>query len=119
MSGGSKIVLPTRQLDPELQARLLNFKPGDRIRVVQLVTVGTASWNVELVGAFHSLRYLQTGITTQRVQADDVIVPVVFFTKDNLELTSITLDERTQVFAELPPAAPLPPEPVTTPAVSA
>ena len=51
----------------------------------------------EAVGVFRGLSYLSTGITVDRVVEDDVVVPTVHFTKDNGELTSISLDENTKV----------------------
>jgi hypothetical protein len=38
-----------------------------------------------------------TGLATERVPEDDVIVPTVHFTKDNGELSSIALDERSKI----------------------
>ena len=43
------------------------------------------------------LNHLATGLATDRVPEDDVILVAVHFTKDNGELSSITLDEHTQV----------------------
>ena len=41
--------------------------------------------------------YLATGITTDRVPEDDIVVPAVHFTKANGELTSVSVDENTKV----------------------
>jgi len=41
--------------------------------------------------------YLETGITTERVREDDLVVPIVRFTKPNGELSSIAIDESTSV----------------------
>ena len=46
---------------------------------------------------FREIAYLATGITTERVKEDDLVVPVVRFTKPNGEMTSISLDENTRV----------------------
>lgn len=91
------IVLPTRRLDPDLAKLLLSLKPGDRIRLTQRVRVGAKQWNATTDGIFRELAYLATGITTERVKEDDLVVPVVRFTKPNGELSSISLDEHTQV----------------------
>ena len=45
-------------------------------------------------GKIRSLNYLATGLATDRVPEDDVILVAVHFTKDNGELSSITLDDR-------------------------
>jgi hypothetical protein len=48
-------------------------------------------------GAFRGINYLATGITTNRVPEDDIVVPTVHFTKENGELASISLDENSKV----------------------
>jgi hypothetical protein len=92
-----KIMLPTRRLDPEVVELLKSLKVGDRIRVTQTVRVGARKWATETAGAFRGINYLATGITTDRVPADDIVVPTVHFTKDNCELASVTLDENTRI----------------------
>jgi hypothetical protein len=97
MSSTDKIVLPTRQLASQLVTLLTSLKAGDRIRVTQTVRVGAKKWTITTPGAFRGLNYLATGITTDRVKQDDVVVPTVHFTKDNGELASISLDEHSVV----------------------
>ena len=91
------IVLPTRRLDPAVADLLRALKPGDRVRVEQTVRVGSREWPAVAEGEFRGLAYLATGVTTERVKDDDLVVPVVRFTKPNGELTSITVDERTRI----------------------
>jgi hypothetical protein len=92
-----KIVLPTRRLDPAQVELLRALKPGDKIKVIQTLRVGAKKWTAEATGEFRGIAYLETGITTERVKEDDLVVPVVRFTKPNGELTSISIDENTQV----------------------
>ncbi len=92
-----KIVLPTRRLAPALVELLRGLKVGDAIQVVQTVRVGSRTWEAKATGTFRGINYLETGITTERVKEDDLVVPVVRFTKPNGELSSITLDENTKV----------------------
>ena len=73
------------------------LKPGQRIRITQTVRVGQKQWQTTVLGAFRKLNYLETGLATDRVREDDIIVPTVHFTKDNGELSSIALDEHTEV----------------------
>lgn len=91
------IVLPTRPIPLELKERVMNLKPGQRIRVTQTVRVGDRTWTTTVEGAFREVNYLQTGLSTQRIPEDDIVVPAVHFTKDNGELSSVTLDEKTKI----------------------
>ncbi|MBN9522844.1 hypothetical protein J0H58_30725 [bacterium] len=93
----AKIVLPTRRLDPALVDLLRSLKPGDKLRVEQTVRVGKREWPAVTDGVFRGIAYLETGVTTDRVKDDDLVVPVVRFTKPNGELSSISIDERTKV----------------------
>ena len=82
---------------PEMTALLRGLKPGQRVRVTQTVRVGNKSWQAVVTGTFRHLDYLATGLATDRVPEDDIVVIVVHFTKDNGELSSITLDENSKV----------------------
>jgi len=96
----AKIVLPTRRLDPAQVDLLRSLKPGDKIRITQRVRVGAKKWDATADGEFRGIAYLETGITTERVKEDDLVVPVVRFTKPNGELSSIALDEHTKVMKQ-------------------
>ncbi len=88
----------TRPVRPELASLLRGLKPGQRIRVTQAVRVGSsASWSAAVEGVFRAVNFLATGLATDRVPEDDIIVVSVHFTKDNGELSSITLDENSRV----------------------
>lgn len=92
----------TRSVPAALAEVVRKLKPGQRIRVTQSIRVGKRSWTTNdfgrpVVGVFRELRYLQTGLSTDRVAEDDVIVPTVHFTKDNGELSSVALDEHTRI----------------------
>lgn len=96
-SPAQAVVLPTRRLDPAQVELLRSLKPGDRIRVTHRVRVGSRQWQATTEGVFREIAYLETGITTERVKEDDLVVPVVRFVKPNHELSSIALDENTRV----------------------
>jgi hypothetical protein len=88
----------TRPIRPELVGVLKNLKPGQRITVTQRVRVGsTATWQTTVVGTFRKVNFLATGISTDRVPEDDIVVVAVHFTKDNGELSSVTLDENSDI----------------------
>ena len=87
----------TRPLDPALLETLARLQPGQRIRITQIVRVGQKSWPATVTGVFRCVQALVTGLATERVPEDDVIVPTVHFTKDNGELSSIALDERSKI----------------------
>ena len=92
-----KIVLPTRRLDPAIVDLLRSLKPGDAIKLTQTVRVGNKKWDAVAEGSFNGVAYLETGITTERVKEDDLVVPIVKFTKSNGERSSISIDENTRV----------------------
>ncbi|HMC90565.1 MAG TPA: hypothetical protein VKI17_13505, partial [Gemmataceae bacterium] len=54
-------------------------------------------WTAIATGAFRGVNYLATGLATDRVPEDDIVVVCVHFTKDNGELSSVTLDEHSKV----------------------
>jgi hypothetical protein len=92
------LTLPTgRRLDPATVEVLMGLKAGDRISITQTVRVGAKIWPATAAGAFRGVNYLATGVTTDRVAADDIVVPTVHFTKDNGELTSVALDENSKI----------------------
>jgi len=88
----------TRTIDPELAALLRGLKPGQRIRITQTVRMNSqSSWPATVEGTFRKFNYLATGLATDRVPEDDIVVVTVHFTKDNGELSSITLDENSRI----------------------
>jgi hypothetical protein len=93
------IASATRPVDPALVAVLRALRPGQRIRVTQTVRVGFQEWTTTVIGTFRAVRYLATGLSTERVPEDDIVVPTVHFTKENGELSSIALDEHTKLEA--------------------
>jgi hypothetical protein len=97
MSVPTTITSTTRKLSQQQVDTLQSLRPGQRIRVVQTVRVGARRWEAVAEGVFREINYLATGVVTDRVPEDDIVVPVVHFAKDNGELTSITMDENTVV----------------------
>jgi hypothetical protein len=89
----------TRPVAPAVAAVLEKVKPGQRLRITQTVRIGLKSWTTTVTGVFRDVQYLATGVTTDRVPEDDIVVPTVHFTKDNGELSSIAIDEMTRLEA--------------------
>ena len=91
------ITSATQKVDLALAEFLTTLKPGDRITITQTVRVGARTWPAMTGGTFRHIDYLATGLSTERVPEDDIVVPQVHFTKDNGELSSVTIDEHTRV----------------------
>ena len=87
----------TGKIRPELANFLASLQPGQTIKITQSIRVGARKWTTTTGGVYRGLDYLATGLATQRVPEDDIVVPVVHFTKENGELSSISLDEHTKV----------------------
>jgi hypothetical protein len=87
----------TRAIPPETAALLKGLRPGQKVRITQTVRVGLKSWQTTVVGTFRDLNYLVTGLATDRVPEDDIVVVALHFTKENGELSSVTIDEHTKV----------------------
>jgi hypothetical protein len=88
----------TRALKPALIKVLNEIAPGQRIRITQRVRVGSSgTWLAVVEGTYRSVNYLATGLATDRVPEDDILVVTVHFTKANGELSSVTLDENSTI----------------------
>ena len=74
-----------------------SLKFGDPIKLTQTVRVGARVWTTAARGQFRGVNYLATGVTTDRVPEDDIVVPTVHFEKADGELASVSLDENTKV----------------------
>jgi hypothetical protein len=87
----------TRPVNPELTALLRSLQPGQRIKITQTVRVGLKSWPATVTGTFRHYNFLATGLATDRVPEDDIVVVTVHFAKENGELSSVTLDENSKI----------------------
>jgi len=93
----AKAIYSSRPIKPDVLAVLEKLQPGQKIKIMHLVRVGMKTWPVTITGTFRHVDSLATGIATDRVPADDIIVPIVHFTKDNQEMSSVALDEHTKI----------------------
>ena len=90
-------IFSTRPVAPSMLALLEKLQPGQRIRITQMVRVGMQTWPAIVTGVFRHVDSLATGLATERYAPDDIVVPLVHFTKDNGELSSIALDEHSKI----------------------
>lgn len=98
MTTSRKPPYTTRPIPAEVLAKLDQLQAGQRIRITQLVKVGsTKTWTFAVEGAFRHVDSLATGLATQRLREDDIVIPVIHFTKDNQEMSSVTVDEHTKL----------------------
>jgi hypothetical protein len=96
----SELPSATRPVRAELANLLRSLQPGQRIRITQTVAINMRRrWTTTVEGVFRGVHFLVTGLATERVPEDDIVVVTVHFTKDNGELSSITLDDNSQVEA--------------------
>jgi hypothetical protein len=97
-NASSDLPSATRPVRKELADLLRRLQPGQRIRITQTVAINTRRrWNTCVEGVFRGVNFLVTGLATERVPEDDIVVVTVHFTKDNGELSSVTLDDNSQV----------------------
>jgi hypothetical protein len=87
----------SRPVRPEVRTAIEALRAGQRLRITQTVRVGLQMWRTVVTGTFRHVDSLATGLATDRVPRDDIIVPIVHFTKDNGELSSIAVDENTLI----------------------
>jgi len=98
MSDPAALPSSTRPVRPELAAVVRGLKPGQRIRIRQRVRMNSRwGWDTTVEGTFRGVNYLATGLATDRVPEDDIVVVTVHFTKGNGELSSVTLDDHSEI----------------------
>lgn len=81
---------PNRQLFAQL-------KPGDRVEVVHTVKVGLKSWTTTTVGTVERTERRRHGLHVRRNPDDKVFSDVIVLRLDSGELTTVTLDEFTEL----------------------
>ena len=67
----------TQKVSPQLAALLASLRPGQRLKITQRVRVGARVWPATATGVFRRLDYLATGLSTERVPEDDIVVPTL------------------------------------------
>ena len=98
MMAASKFPYTSRPVPADVMATLDQLQAGQRVRITQIVKVGsTKTWPLVVEGVFRHVDSLATGLATDRLREDDIVIPVIHFTKDNKEMSSVTVDERTKI----------------------
>jgi hypothetical protein len=84
----------------EYQARSLyeQLQPGDRVEVIHGVTVGSsAKWSTTTVGKVLRCERRRHGLHFRRNPDDKVYSDVLILSRDDGELTTVTMDEYTRL----------------------
>lgn len=71
------------------------LNPGDRVEVTHEVKVGQQRWTAKTVGTVVRCERRQHGLHFRRNLDDKVYSDVIILTRDDGELTTITMDEYT------------------------
>jgi hypothetical protein len=88
----------THPVPPALASVIRALKPGQRIRIKHPVRMNSRwGWDAAVEGVFRGVNHLSTGISTDRVPEDAIVVVVIHFTKDNGELSSVTIDRQCEI----------------------
>ena len=83
----------------EIQARQLftELKPGDKIEVIHTVIVGNKRWPTKTVGTVLRTERRRHGLHFRRAYDDKVYSDVIILARPDGELTTITMDEFTEL----------------------
>jgi hypothetical protein len=91
MSAGSSVAIQeTRRLFDEL-------RPGDRIEIERLVSVGARQWTSVTTGKVYRVERRRHGLHFQRNFDDRVYSDVILLELPDGELTDVTIDEFTVI----------------------
>lgn len=82
----------------EIAALLHSLASGDPILIRKTLRINSLhSWEHEIDCIFSHVNHLSTGLATDRVPEDDVVLVCVHFRKTNGELGSVILDDQTHI----------------------
>jgi hypothetical protein len=74
------------------------LRPGDRVEVVHEVKVGSSkTWSTTTVGTVVNTERRRQGLHFRRNQDDKVFADMIVLKRDDGELTTITMDEFTEL----------------------
>ncbi len=87
-------------MSTETQARQLftELQPGDRVEVIHEVKVGSSkTWSTKTVGTVVNTERRRQGLHHRRSVDDKVFADMIKLKRDDGELTTITMDEFTEL----------------------
>jgi hypothetical protein len=79
------------------QTRFDQLKPGDRVEVEHLVTVGQKSWTTTTIGEVVRTERRRHGLHHRRSHDDKVFSDTILLKLPDGELTTVTMDEFTVI----------------------
>jgi ribosomal protein L19 len=79
----------------EMRSVFQQLRPGDRVEVEHLVTVGLQSWTAKTAGTVVSAERRRHGLHFRRNFDDKVFSDAIVIERPDGELTTVTLDEFT------------------------
>ncbi len=79
------------------RTRFGQLKPGDRIKVEHVVTVGQESWTTNTVGEVVRTERRRHGLHHRRSHDDKVFSDAILLQLTDGELTTLTMDEFTVI----------------------
>ena len=82
---------------PTPREMIAELKPGDRIEVVHEIKVGLTRWPMRSVGEVVRVERRRHGLHYQRNRDDKVFSDLIVMRRDDGELTTVTLDEFTEI----------------------
>ena len=85
------------QTEPQMRQLFADLQPEDRVEVEHEVKVGLKTWTTKTLGTVVSKERRRHGLHIQRNFDDHVWSDVLILRRDDGELTSVTIDEFTQM----------------------
>jgi (p)ppGpp synthase/HD superfamily hydrolase len=90
--------MPTSAANSASSQLFAELKPGDRVEVVHDVKIGSsADWTTKTVGTVVRTERRRHGLHFRRNPDDKVYSDVLILARDDGELTTVTMDEYTQL----------------------
>ena len=83
--------------EAESRRLFLDLKPGDKIEAVHTVIVGNKRWQTTTAGTVVRTERRRHGLHFRRNYDDKVYSDIIILTRPDGELTTVTMDEFTQL----------------------